>query len=306
MVHQDNKSLPVSSHPNKPLCFPSNKLYGRDKDIALLRQLCLGTESSTKSQVILISAPSGMGKSALAQTLQEPMGQNGYFVQGKYDFGTHREAYSAITQACRQLCQQIDMKGSALEMAKEQSRTGSTHQSPNKLRLALDTTSIHALATLVPSILQLTGTSKDEHEYAMAVGDVQKNRIQYAFVQFLKAVVTGDDSKSRPLVMVIDDLQWADLESFALLQALVKEMPAAFSLIGCYRDNEVKDDETHFLHKWMRDYRNESVFRTSAEVTEIMVQPMEAETLAQMLSDVMALSIDCEETDEKNCIPVVS
>ena len=44
----------------------------------------------------------------------------------------------------------------------------------------------------------------------------------------------------RPLVLFIDDLQWADLASLNLLETLLTDRALArLMLIGAYRDNEV-------------------------------------------------------------------
>ena len=89
---------------------------------------------------------------------------------------------------------------------------------------------------------------QEEHEYAIAVGDVQ-NQFQYALVQFLKTLTSW-----ARVVMLIDDLQWADSEFLVLLKTLVKEVPDIF-LSCCHRDNEVKD--THVFAKWICDMEGE-------------------------------------------------
>src|SRR4029079_16431339 len=49
--------------------------------------------------------------------------------------------------------------------------------------------------------------------------------------------------RAQPLVLVIDDLQWADLPSLMLMQFLVVQLPRTPVLVvGTYRDDEVRSD----------------------------------------------------------------
>lgn len=64
-------------------------------------------------------------------------------------------------------------------------------------------------------------------------------RLFDAFTQFLAA-----SAARQPLMLVLDDLHWADLSSLQLLQFLAREMSATPMLIvGTYREAEVKQDE---------------------------------------------------------------
>lgn len=62
------------------------------------------------------------------------------------------------------------------------------------------------------------------------------NRFNLAFGDFVRGAVAGE----RPLVLFLDDLQWADSASLNLLERLLAESQNAPLLtIGTYRDNEV-------------------------------------------------------------------
>ena len=53
-------------------------------------------------------------------------------------------------------------------------------------------------------------------------------------------------SAAAPTVIVLDDLQWADLSSLKLIESLARDSePTHVLFIGAYRDNEV--DPTHPL-----------------------------------------------------------
>jgi predicted ATPase len=65
--------------------------------------------------------------------------------------------------------------------------------------------------------------------------DQARFRLYFSVTNFLKNV-----SQRRPLVLVLDDLQWADEPSILLLEFLVREISASsLFVIGTYRDVEI-------------------------------------------------------------------
>ena len=62
------------------------------------------------------------------------------------------------------------------------------------------------------------------------------NRIMMVFENFLKVF----SNRNTPLVMFLDDLQWADPASLRLLEFLYKDTKLKYLLIiAAYRDNEI-------------------------------------------------------------------
>ena len=57
-----------------------------------------------QNELILIKGYSGIGKSALARTLENDMGASGIYVEGKYEFTSTDEPYSGVAQAFGRLC----------------------------------------------------------------------------------------------------------------------------------------------------------------------------------------------------------
>ena len=65
---------------------------------------------STRRELIYISGESGTGKSALANTLQQPTTNagGGVFCRGKYDLTLRdQQPFAAIAQACNELCDHV-------------------------------------------------------------------------------------------------------------------------------------------------------------------------------------------------------
>jgi len=62
------------------------------------------------------------------------------------------------------------------------------------------------------------------------------NRFTFVFQSFMRVFA----SVEHPLVLLVDDLQWADAPSLDLLEHLVTDPGMGYLLvIGAYRDNEV-------------------------------------------------------------------
>ncbi|GET43629.1 serine/threonine kinase with two-component sensor domain protein [Microseira wollei NIES-4236] len=62
-----------------------------------------------------------------------------------------------------------------------------------------------------------------------------QNRFNLVWQNFIRVFA----SKEHPLVMFLDDLQWADSASLKLIQLLVTAAKSGLFLIGADRDNEV-------------------------------------------------------------------
>ena len=74
-----------------------------------------------------------------------------------------------------------------------------------------------------------------------------KERLKYAFLQFFGVI-----TRYFPhLVIVLDDLQWADVPSIELLHEIIDDRNIHIMLIGIYRSNEV--GVSHYLAKTIRD-----------------------------------------------------
>lgn len=81
----------------------TTSIYGREQELAQLKQSLQDVAGSSK-QLVLISGGSGVGKSVLTQGLRE---EECHFLAGKYDSQKREQPYSAIGDACDQLCQDL-------------------------------------------------------------------------------------------------------------------------------------------------------------------------------------------------------
>jgi predicted ATPase len=107
----------------------------------------------------------------------------------------------------------------------------------------------------MPSLSQLLLSSEEGgsilSHYSLTGGRHDLKQVAYVFGSFLQALCTQE----RPLLLFLDDLQWADSASLELLAAIFSKMPIEYLFfVGSYRSNEV--DENHFLRKYISDLEN--------------------------------------------------
>ncbi|MFD2111876.1 diguanylate cyclase domain-containing protein [Thiorhodococcus fuscus] len=195
------------------------KLYGRDREIATLLdafERCAQGEGAW----LLVSGYSGTGKTSLIKEVHKPIARlRGYFIEGKFDQYQRATPYSAIRQAIVEL---VDVW-----LAEPDERLA--RRRDEILEVIGDLGQV--LFEVAPNLELILGP---QPAVPALSGMESQNRFNLVCRRFFKAAA------EHPLVMFIDDLQWADLASLNLLSALITDPGIRhLLLIGAYRDNEV-------------------------------------------------------------------
>jgi diguanylate cyclase (GGDEF)-like protein len=214
---------------------PPSRLIGRDTEIARLRAAFDDTLHGPAHAVLVRGAP-GVGKTALIGRLRTAVAEaGGWFVAGKFDQYRQGARFGAMTQALRSLAGLL-LCGSDEELAGVRAELSA--------ELAM---TAGAVSALLPELTLLTGVPADPAAMRDTAGSARLVRGCAALLR----VVSG----RVPVVLAIDDLQWADSFSIALLDAMLagEELHRVF-VLGSYRDGEV--DEAHplalTLTRWQR------------------------------------------------------
>lgn len=258
------------------LNFDSAALYGRDVEVKQLRQTLM--DASTKKQFVLLAGYSGTGKSALAKCLQEPVQkQNGLYVEGKFDIHNNNagknEPYSALATICGAICAHM--------LSLEQESSDRFHTIRNSIETSLGP-ELKVLLRVFPILEEVFGNGSrrdDIDETAQSPLDA-KYRLNYAFCRFTRAI----SKFFQPLVVVIDDLQWADVPSLDLLEAVLMDHDAQMLVVGIYRSNEV--DEAHLLTTYLQEWRAKDAF----SMQEIAVENLNFDAVHQFVVHVLSMS----------------
>ncbi|WP_281884369.1 diguanylate cyclase [Paenibacillus sp. YYML68] len=256
----------IGSEDRLTLFQVSQKLYGRERE---LKELKAAFKASLKdsSQVVLVSGEAGVGKTALVGELHSQVSQErGYFIRGKFDQYNRNVAYSALSQAFSLLIAQLMNSEEVVRTAVKASLTRSLGDNA-----AL-------LADLVPELKELLGVKSPLEPLNPTE---ETNRFYMTIIQFISGI-TGSE---RPLVLFLDDLQWADLSSIRLLESLAGNSSLMKLLvIGSYRSNEVTD--VHPLSAAV------AAIRKSKSVTHIELGPVGEKDVCALLRDTVGSEAD--------------
>lgn len=206
------------------------KLYGRESQVEALRRAFNETLQSGAG-LVLVTGSAGIGKSALVGELRQPVTrQKGYFLTGKFDQYERNVPYSAFVQAFRQMARQLLTEpADALEGWRERLARGLGSNG-------------QVLIDVVPEMAAVLGP---QPEVPVLGGDESERRFNLVMRQFVRSIA----SIEHPLVMFLDDLQWAGDAALKLMQELLADIEMhGLLLVGAYRDNETLDDELARLH----------------------------------------------------------
>ncbi|MGD1909772.1 MAG: AAA family ATPase [Rivularia sp. (in: cyanobacteria)] len=249
----------------------SEKLYGRETEIKTLleafnRVAGIENNSTKGSELMLVAGFSGVGKTAVVNEIHKPIvKQRGYFIKGKFDQFNRNIPFSAFVQAFRNLMGQL--------------LSESDTQLSNWKRNILEAlgNSAQVIIDVIPELEQIIGKQAPAVELS---GTAAQNRFNLLFQKFIQVFTT----KEHPLVIFLDDLQWADAASLKLMQLLMGESQTGYLLtIGAYRDNEVSS--SHPLMLMLDD-----VSKTGAVINQITLKPLSKASLTQLVADTLSCS----------------
>ncbi|MGB3507845.1 MAG: AAA family ATPase, partial [Microcoleaceae cyanobacterium] len=227
----------------------------------------LNQEKISKSEMMLVAGYSGVGKTAVVNEVHKPIvGQRGYFIKGKFDQFQRNIPFSAFVQSLRDLMGQLLSENDAqLQQWKDNilAAVGENGQ---------------VIIEVIPELEKIIG---EQPRVAELSGSAGQNRFNLLFQKFIQVFTT----KEHPLVIFLDDLQWADSASFKLIQLLMKEADSQYLLlIGAYRDNEV--NPAHPLMLTLDEIKKQD-----AIVNTITLAPLRQDDLNQLVADTLHCSL---------------
>ncbi len=224
-----------------------------------------------RREILMVRGYSGVGKSALVQEIHKPViARKGYFISGKFDQYQRNLPYSALIASYKQLIQQFLTEGKeSLDAWKEKFLNA---LGPNG-QLIID---------VIPELELIIGKQTPP---PVIRGEAERNRFTLVFRNFIKSLTSAE----HPLVVFLDDMQWADSATINLIQNLlhvtVHEETKHLFLIGAYRDNEVT--EAHPLSLMFDQVRAFGV-----EINDITLSPLGYQDLQQLVADSLESSMD--------------
>jgi predicted ATPase/transcriptional regulator with GAF, ATPase, and Fis domain len=248
------------------------RLYGRQAEAATLlaafQRACEG-----QSSLLLAEGHSGVGKTSLILELGRPIvRERGYFLSGKFDQVVPSVPFGALLQAFRGLVRQL------------------LCESPERLRdwrariLEVLGPNAAVLSEVLPELTWIIG----KQAAPISLGPTESlNRFHLVLETFLATLARPE----HPVVLFLDDLQWADAATLSVLGLLLTSPDIhCLLLIGAYRENEIHAG--HPLPKTLSDIR----------AAGGNVQALRVGLLA--LGDVTELVADALHTDHSDAQPL--
>ncbi len=243
------------------------KLYGRQAEVTALldafERVSLGS-----AEIMLVAGFSGIGKTAVVNEVHKPIvKKRGYFIQGKFDQFQRDIPLSAFVQALRDLMAQL--------LSESDTQLEGWRQ---KILQVLGKNG-QVLVEVIPELEQIIGTQPPVPDLTGSAAQNRFNRLLRSFIQVFAA-------PEHPLVIFIDDLQWADPTSLKLMQQLMGAAETRHLLfIGAYRDNEVTPGHALLLTL-------EEIAAVATPIDTITLAPLAIAFVNQLIADTLSCSLD--------------
>jgi len=237
----------------------SDALLGRSKAINRL-EIEFQRIQREDIALVLISGEAGMGKTRLLADFEKYVtNAGGYFLKGRCEQLYQNIPYGAIIQAFSGMIRHILTK-SPDEVEVWRSR----------LLEALGANA-RIIVDVIPEMEYIIG--RQDELTALSPADAQ-SRFNITFENFLRVFA----AKDHPLVIFIDNMQWADSATLQQMKAFIVESAARhILLIGAYRQNEIS--RTHPLQQTI-----DTISSKNVRLIDIKLDSLAVSDIDQLIS----------------------
>ena len=242
-------------------------LYGRERQVATLNA-ALDQVVAGATHMVLVTGHPGVGKTSLIQEIHKPIVQRrGYFISGKFDQFKRDIPYASLIQAFRELVRLLLVEDEA-----------TLKRWRHKI---LDTLGDDAqvIVDVLPDVALIIGAQPSAQPLETADSERRLHGALHNFVHIFAA-------EAHPLVIFLDDLQWADSATLKLLEVWCTDQAGRHVLlIGAYRDNEV--DAVHPLASALTRIEERGVL-----LDRIQLEPLERADIERFVADTLHQHVD--------------
>ena len=268
---QSSRSSTISKPELDWTFLKRGQLYGRDKEVQQLQQAFERRISDSKKapELCLVAGKSGTGKSVLVKRALSELVEDheGIFVLGKFDQLQNPEPYAPFVVALTQLVV-------ILQQRYVQTKGGLRQHFLDQVGLE----SCYVLCSLVPVLGQVLGLHQEQTSFFAL--SAQQGRLKVSLKKMFQVIC----SKDTPLVLVMDDLQWADTGSLHLLENLISEesLVEGLMVVGICRDNEVPWH--HSFAAMLRRLEDDK----GAKIVHMQIKNLTLQVANELVSDVLS------------------
>lgn len=260
------RALPEDFSPGKsdhPGVFRiGNRLYGRTHEVAQV--LAAYARIREGNELVLVSGQSGIGKSSLIAAVRQQLEASGaLFVSGKFDQYVQNIPFEGVIKSFKELVCKVSQGDMAYWKKGIMDAVGPLGQ---------------IIIEVIPELQQLIGRQP-------AVERLSPLEAQNRFVNVSTNFINVFTRPEHPLVIFLDDLQWADLSSLRFLSRVTHSVAGNnLLIIGTYRDNEVPS--THPLRTAIRE-----LDASQSRLTQIALAPLHKEDIAELVADTFSCPV---------------
>lgn len=218
----------------------TNKLYGREQHATSLNHLFRQVINGDK-KFALISGEAGVGKSQLVYGLKgEVAAAKGYFIETKYSQLQLENDFTSVIQPLRNLLKQIYMEGKV---------------SVKNWRNYFEETQLHVtadLAVLLPELRWFYDKDSIQDEFYE-----DSKQLQAHLFNSIKKILQCFALQKKPIVLLIDDLHWADKNTLkALIDIYEQHREGFLMVITTLRIHEKSEAEEKQLKAMLPFYKH--------------------------------------------------
>ncbi len=262
-------AFPLGEKDRTSLFQIPQKLYGREIEVELLLNAFAKARQGIR-ELLLVYGYAGIGKTSLISEVHKPViRQHGYFASGKFEQFQQGIPYYGLIQAFRSLIKQL--------LAENKKRLDYWREallkilSPNGQVIIEVIPEVEWLIGKQPTVVKLPSTEAQA-------------RFELVFFDFVQTFCQAD----HPLVIFLDDLQWADFASLSLIKKILKDEQLKYLLvIGAYRENEVKVG--HPLLELIDD-----LTKLNVPLEKLQLKPLSFRSIKQLVIDTLNTQVEIE------------
>ncbi|MGK4006822.1 AAA family ATPase [Sorangium sp. So ce1036] len=236
-------------------------VYGRYDELTRLEGALARASCDGRTEVVLLSGPPGIGKTSLVRRLREVAGgRAARFAEGRCDAAPRGVPCGALLRALDGALSKALAEGGA-------SLAELTDRLPDALGQ-----NAPLLSRLVPALARIVDREAPVPELPLQDAAC---RVLLTVNRLLGAMARP----GRPLVVFLDDLQWADAGTLRMIESWVTDPDVRHTLLlGAWTGPEAAD--SHGVHRMLH-----RLDRHGVAVSKIAIAPLPAQTVTCWLAD---------------------
>lgn len=238
------------------------RLYGREHHLEALTDALDRVTDTGEAELAFVAGPGGIGKSMLVQALRETViRKGGVLISGAFGSQQRGVPYAPFAQAINELVQ--------LSLALPPAQLAAHRE------LLTEKVGAHGavITDLVPRAALVLGEMPPAPPIPPYEAQARAHRVIGSFLDA--------HAQDRPVVLVIDDLQWADPATLQLVADLLDHARTRQLLIvGTYRDDQLSPKDPLV---WL-------ALEPKLARTTIQLQPLSTNAVRQLLADTVGTS----------------